>query len=271
MKLFTSKTVAYLTTFLVTLTTVLVTLAVVPPQTVFGGDVDADKACAEGKEDKYEVIAAQGNAIDNLLDCYHQTVNKIFNANIREMVKLAKTGKEEDLKKLLERVAPFKPDENGNRSCKANPDNISTYCVSEKSVIEYGKFRAGMLKVREHLKADAGAEAARIQKMYVAEQEDMDNFFGNGDAGEAQRNIFSTFGAKLERIDNELAVARTSLDQALAAYHELQFALPMHVKYKQVIKTISGDDGYIEQLSDIRRRTEYLPGEFIDVTTPACN
>lgn len=251
--------------------TVLVTLAIVPPQTVFGGDVDADKACAGGKEDKYDVIASQGNAIDNLLSCYHDTVNKIFNANIREMVKLAKTGKEEDLKKLLERVAPFQPDKDGNKSCKANPQNISTYCVSEKAVIEYGRFRQGMLLVRKQLRADAGAEAARIQKLSVEEQDESVHFFGNGDAGEAQKDIFSTFGAKLNRIDDELGVARTSLDQALAAYQELQFALPMHVKYKQVIKTISGDDGYIEQLSDIRRRTEYLPGEFTDVTTPACN
>lgn len=263
MKLFKSKTALYLTTFLVTLMTVVVTLAVVPAQTVFGGNANADEVCDAGKEDKYKVIATTDNPIDAELDCYHETVNKIFNTNIREMVKLGKTGKEADLKKLVERVSPFEPNKEGNRSCKANPENISTYCVSEKAVIEYGKFREGMLEVRNQLKKEAGAEAARIQKLTDNQK--------YSSVASGQEAIFSSYGAKLDRIENELGVARTSLDQALAAYHELQFALPMHVKYQQVIKSISGDDGYIEQLSDIRRRVEYFPASFIDVTTPACN
>lgn len=301
MNILKSKTVAYLAVFLTTLSVVAVTLALQPAPVVHGGNVDADAYCEHGKdgkiEDKYKDIAAlssKSDALEGVVSCYHDTVNKMFNAKVHDLVKLSlaatkgpadanvgnaaqnqaqqSAATEQALKELVEKITPVAPDAHGNRSCGAHPDNVSTYCLSEALVIEFARFHEGIAQLRETLKSDAAAEALRIQEL--------DSFKSNSAAGAAeaktaqaqlQQHLFEDFGAQIQLIDKEVEVAQRSLDQSLDAYQELQFALPLHIKYQQIIKSLSSSDGYIDKLSAIRRRVELYPFSFVDVTTPACN
>lgn len=265
MSLFKNKTVVYLAAFMLTLATVIATLAIVPTRVVLGAG--AGDACKNGGEKKYEQVSQYSNSIDDLVDCYHTTVNNMFNEAIKQMVALGKTGNEAQLNELIERVSPPKADEKGSRSCAADPKNLSTYCLAENLVIEFARFRSGMNVLREKLKGEAGAKATQLQKIYESEQTDQSNI-GDSDTMAAQKELFESFGAKINRIDESVQVARTALDQGLAAYNELQFALPLHMKYKKII---TGLEDYRDKLSKIRQRVEFYPISFVDVTTASCN
>lgn len=263
-----TKTGIYCATFSATLLVVLVTLVIVPEQIVHGDS--AGEACEKASgatENKYEKIALYPDAIENITNCYHDSINKLFNAAIKAMVALGKTGDEDKLKQMIAYITPPAAHTQGNIDCTSDAHNISTYCLAERSVIEFAQFRKGMNAVREKLKTDAGADAARIEKIYVEEKNDRIRG-GDSDTIAAQKELFETFGSQINRIDEEVKIARSSLDQALASYHELQFALPMHIKYKKVI---TGLEEYRDKLSKIRRMVELYPVSFIDVTTPACN
>lgn len=273
MKIKISKTVIYLSIFLSTLTVVALTFAYYPSHgTAAGIDVDAESVCAKGAKDggnKYVSIAKYSDPIDEMTDCYHETVNKLFNEKIKAMVKLGKTGNEADLKKLVDQLS--RPISSCNAGAKEgstkDSENLSTYCLSQYLVIEFAQFREGMNALRKQMKANAGAEIAQIERLSEAEKVDMSNI---GDSGTmaAQKDLFANFGAKINRIDSEVKIAQESLDQGLAAYNELQFALPLHMKYKKII---SGLEDYRDKLADIRHAVDLYPITFIDVTTAACN
>lgn len=262
MKIKFSKTVVYLSIFASTLTLVVLTFAYMPAHgtAAAGIDVDAASACAKDSANKYVLISTYSNPIDEITDCYHETVNKMFNAKIKAMVKLGKTGNEADLAKLVTLVSRPKSKDGTELPCSVDPkdDNLSTYCLSQNLIIEFAKFREGMNAARAQLKANAGAEIARIQKFSEAAEADMS----------AQNDLYSNFGAKINRIDAEVKIAQEALDQGLAAYNELQFALPLHMKYKKIIE---GLEEYRDKMADIRHAVDLYPVTFIDVTTASCN
>lgn len=273
MKLFHTKTRVYAATFLLTLVTVVVTLNVVPANIAFGGNVDADKLCADGGSEKYQKIArtsSTADAIDMLVECYHDTMNASFNSAIKAVVKLATTGKDDDLKEMILSVTPPKADENGIRAgCNADHNNHSTYCLSQNGIIEYTSFRTGMISLRERIKANAADDELQLTQGFKKKIREGANPPNDGSVAAMQIHLFDTYGAKMQRIDNEVAIAQKSLDLALDSYNELQFALPLHLKYKQIIKSLSGE--YIPKLAKIRRSVALYPVTFVDVTTPACN
>ncbi len=249
MKIKISKTGIYLSVFVATFTVVALTFAYMPVQVAKGGDpINSADVCKKADEfrknnrdfNQYTALAALDNPIDKITDCFHETVNKMFNKKIKEMVKLGKTGKEDDLNKLITLIT--RPVEKGiNMPCSSDTNNLSTYCLSEDLVVEFARFRKGMNDSREQLKANA---AAQIEK------------------------VNSDFGANINRIDSEVKIAQTSIDQGLSAYNELQFALPLHMKYKKIIEEL---EDYRDALRKIRYSVDLYPVTFIDVTTAACN
>ncbi len=278
MKIKFSKTVLYCSIFVATLSVVALTLAYMPNSgTAAGIDVDAESACDKGPKDekvkkaggnKYVAMAVFSDPIDNITDCYHESVNKMFNEKIKAMVKLGKTGKERDLDKLIDLISRPKAKDGKILPCSADPkdDNLSTYCLSQSLVIEFAKFRAGMNAVREQFKANAMQKSANIQSRSEAEKKEQP-IIRSWDNMTMQKELFS-YGENINRIDSEVKIAQDSIDQGLAAYHELQFALPLHMKYKKIIE---GLEEYRDKMADIRHAVDLYPITFIDVTTASCN
>jgi len=211
-------------------------------------------------------------SVGDLTEQYHEAINDLFNDKIRELVALGTTGRAEDLESLLTRIEPpALRMENGLPTKRAPCDsgNLSTYCLPLDGTNEFFIFREALIRVQERLQTQARTQVQSLEEAQQAQ---------NAEAGNSTNNAFSTdvqqqqravigVGAELNKIQEELSIARTALDQGLAAYNELQLALPMHMKYKQIIGTL---EEYRGKLSSIRRQVEWYPATFIDVTTSKC-
>lgn len=235
---------------------------------LFGGDfdVDCEQAQAENAEAADEQTADLGKT-DTVIRKYHEVINCFFNKRIKMLAeKMLKTGEEnerltaEDLEKIHKLLSPGEPifDENGQqvgrKKCQGEGEdiNLSTYCLAQAATEEYFEFRQAMLEARRL----AQIEAAQ-KKFEPGEKTDI---------SQLSHSLLS-LGAALNRIDREIEISRTALDQALSAYNELQMALPLHRKYLETIEVL---EEYRDKVSDIRRETDLYPVTFLDVTTTQC-
>lgn len=235
------------------------------------------------REEEYEDdIADAEDAVDGAIMQYHATINEMFNEKIKETVALGNTGNLEDLKKMLALVAPpaMETDENGlpikRKPCDSDDEHyrLSTYCLALNATNEYFLFREAMIEARRSAQEQAATKFKAVTGQEAGSADSPDILF-------EQRNIFGAvadlamgekslqgYGEVLNRIDRELDIARQSLDQALAAYSELQMALPLHQKYLKVIEAL---ESYRDKVSAIRREIDLYPSTFLDVTTTQCN
>lgn len=225
-----------------------------------GAEVDrAEKYIAILRGEHYTTdIENTEDATDELVQTYHKIINDLFNARIAGMVQLGNTNVE----KMLAAITPPKVENEKRAPCKGpnNQQNLSTYCLALDATSEYFAFRKAMIEARRVAKE----QAARRFTGTVIEQRNL--FQRTGDLFTGQKNI-QGYGEVISRIDRETDIARQSLDQGLAAYSELQMALPLHQKYVEVIKSL---EAYRDKVSAIRRQIELYPSTFLDVTTTQC-
>lgn len=210
-----------------------------------------------------------------VIDKYHRTVNCLFNTRIKILVEQMlepeaqkdQEGKkkpltEEQIKSMLENLSPPKIKSTGRKDC-ANENgglNLSTYCLADAATKEYTAFRSALVVARKKTQQEAAQNLP-------------ENYPTKGGAIEQQQALqfgknVQEYGAVIEKIDRELTISREALDLGLASYQELQMALPLHRKYKEVIKYL---ENYRSKVSSIRKEVELYPTTFLDVTTTQCN
>lgn len=207
----------------------------------------------EAKFTKYKQLYADSKDVDTVIDAYQESMNELFNGRIKVMVKeLLPAGNEEkklsedDVAKIFKLLAPpaIKYDKNGlpvgREECKgvSGKPPLSTYCLAQDAVKEYFLFREGILYAKKE-------EKDKITTMSAA----------------------LIYQATLEKINRELEVSRDALDKGLAAYSELQMALPMHKKYMEVVDALIK---YGKAVGEIRKSIDLFPNTFINVSTTAC-
>ena len=239
----------------------LLSIAVVIATQVFNFSVNAE-TLKPGADNEYSKIFDENNDINEVIDAYNEKINDMFNANIKAIVKLGNSNKPEDLKRMLELITPPSPKvENGlvigREECEGagGTKNLSTYCLSVASLKEYFAFRDALNKARSYAQNNI-ADTLRKNPESTAQ----------GSMISAGKGLAS-YGDEMAQIDREIAITREALDKGLAAYSELQMALPLHQKYKQVIKAL---ESYRDKISDIRKQVDLYPFTFLDVTTTSC-
>lgn len=250
---------------------------------LYGGDFDVN--CETGDAEDREARDEEEldtDEVDEVIEKYHEMINCLFNMRIQKMVKTILQRirlTEKDLKEIFVALSPpeFILNEEkqavGRKPClnKGDGMNISTYCLAQAATEEYMQFRAAMQKARQKEKADAAQQLFKDTGKSVDEAPD--NFVQQRSLGGAIADIFQgekalqDYGATINRIDDEMKFARTALDQSLAAYSELQMALPLHRKYKEIITTL---EEYRDKVRDIRKEVDLYPVTFLDVTTTQC-
>lgn len=235
-----------------------------------------DRVAAEQTEggNPYKDMVFNGLSIDSVVEKYHSNVNDYFNGKVKQLMVIAKSGTDEDIITLTARVTP--PEQtfdsaglaNGRKDCKTaeeGGENLSTYCAANDLTKQYLMLREALMIRRQEALSEVRQrfETIGAVRQNAFEQQRM---FGGTPLGEGQKNI-QDYGQIANQVDEELDLARKSLDQGLAAYNEMQISLPMHIKYKKLTKAL---ELYRDKLSSLRKEIELYPGTFIDVTTPAC-
>lgn len=126
----------------------------------------------------------------------------------------------------------------------SDEDNISTYCLAEEMVSEYIEFRAGL---EDHA-------------IYAIDSDDTE-------IAMVIETVATKSKARNQLITLEQENAIKIMDMALAAYNELQIALPIHNSYKETIKDL---EDYNSALGDLRTEIAEWESKFIDVSTTDC-
>lgn len=209
-------------------------------------------------EDCSEPLFTPGDdEIDKITKTYHAQINCRFNLKIKRMRALGKTGKKEDLEALITLLDPPPPiieaetgAQTGRKSCDG-AENLSTYCLAMDATKEFSDFRDALTVVRRKIKTEVGSRSPTQT---------------GGGMSQAQRNLVAE-NQKANRIDNEITIAQKALDEGLAAYNELQMALPLHMKYQALIEAL---EGYRDKISAIRKQVDLYPTTFLNVSTTKC-
>lgn len=225
----------------------------------------------EEQSNKYLIMVDAGESFESVRSAYHKKMNELFNVKIKGLVKRANSTKPEELAKIQTLVTPpdfesAKADEQIKRK-PCTDENFSTYCLSGPTTREYFAFREAMLKLRAKertegatkFQAATGKDPNQAPDTFFQQKPLISSIFG----AEKLQN----FGERINRIDDEVEVAHQTLDQALSAYNEMQMALPLHVKY---IELISALEKYRNKVSAIRQQIDLYPTTFLNVTTTSC-
>lgn len=213
--------------------------------------------------------------VDRMVNAYHKKMNEKFNARAGKMIDaMSKAQKPEELVAVVKMFVPPKvvPKSSPQVREPCTPDNLSTYCLSLEGANEYFLFRDAMTQIREEEKEKAsvrletltGKKSEQAPQGPIVEQR---SYAGTvADIFRGQKTI-QDYGAVINRIDQELNIARKTLDQALSAYNELQTAYIMHRKFQEMIRSL---EQYRDAVSSMRKQIEQYPAAFLDVTTTAC-
>lgn len=222
-------------------------------------DKNFDTGC--GSDTVQHVIDEFKDPISMLVNKYHDTMNCMFNKRIESMVSKMKSDEpltDKQLADILKSLSPPGLSKNdkgeiiGREKCETvdGEPPLSTYCLAQDGLNEYFAFRKAMLIEKVKAQGDT------IQKFQTV-----------SGAGQSVGSGLLDYAARVARVDRELQIAVQTLDQGLAAYNELQMALPLHKKYKEIIKSL---EHYRDKVSGIRTEAEFFPATFIDVMTTKC-
>lgn len=229
--------------FLIILLIILAGGAIFSQRTIFA---------AEDSEKKYLLEYADYDDVDDLVEDYHDALNKEMNERIKKLVEA-----EADELKEMEKIPEEERDEQGNiikeRDPKECPQNAtSTYCVSWLFLDEYYAFRGRMIELRNELYDKVQVEAMKKYKE--------DGVSGYDEVMESVRELDA-------KIDRELGYAQKTIELAFAAYNELHMAYPLHQKFNEFIDVL---DDFRDELADIRDEVELFPFTFFNVQTTQC-
>lgn len=199
--------------------------------------------------------------VDRLVEIFHARMNRFFNEKIRMIVK------EKSPRKMVDLVKPpaeTSAESGPPRRTPCTGKNASTYCLAQIAVSEYDNFRAAMSQARERAKSKAVQDMGKIESRGGTLQRTLPGAVRDLATGSKSLNQHAKI---LRQIDRELDVARQTMDKALAAYNELQFALPLHIKYGEILQKLIL---YRNKISNVRRNVELYPDTFLNVTTSSC-
>lgn len=223
------------------------------------------------------------DSIDKIIQVYHKRINDLFNERIRPFVT------ERDFKKVMPLlIVPDNLDDLAvtRQQCRgtARRKNLSTFCISLLATDEFFDFREALLAARLDL---ADRQAERIAA-------DRPIFESWGIMSKTSRPLAGTVGAAVgivsspatvlggtvqtianaikppktpELLDKEIEISKQALDQTLAFYNELQIALPLHRKYREIQAALID---YNNKLSRLRQKIEQFPKSFYNFSTTKC-
>lgn len=239
---------------------------------------------ASDTQNPYMDLIHNSDPVGDVTSAYTKKVNKLFNERIHEVVSLGsdakepKDGQKSSLDTLLDLVQPPRevrgPDGLATKRepCdKKDQYRLSTYCLSQQLIDEYFMYREAMMEVKKNIKDTVTQRYERLSDGRKKENAPDAVFEQNWilQAGDKDGSkTVQDYGQTINAIDIDLNTARLAMDQALAAYNELQMALPIHMKYKQAIKRL---EEYRDALASVRRTVDLYPVTFLDVTTTQCN
>lgn len=174
-------------------------------------------------------------SVSDIVDKYHEDMNEAFNRYTKMMLaEQAKDPNDVNGKPLATSQACLDP---------ANVKNYSTYCVAVNLLQRYDNFRMA-LEGKRNLIAETKGE------LFV-------------DSLTAIRKIVS----RNTSVDEQINIAKKTLDQTLSAYDQLRLAWPLHQKYIQIYKDL---ETFRDNLVKVRQQTDVYPAKFVDVTTSKC-
>lgn len=239
--------------------------------------------------DAKNIYANYNLGTDEVITLYHETMNKQFNAYIKQMLAAESAGALSCKPgEPCEATANGKPPEidpatNTPKAC--DEKNYSTYCVGERLLTDPA---FGYIAYRKSLdcrssaifdnatKQDAWGKYINTsvclgglksvtppQKCTPEEEKKLEAEIGS--IYQTQKVLEIT--AETEAITREKTAAKEALDQTLSAYNELRVAWPMH---KQYVKIYADLLKYRDKLVEVRHQVESFPSKFIDATTTKC-
>lgn len=166
-------------------------------------------------------------AVEESLVQFHLTVNDITNAFLEDL-----TSSEE-----LNVNYPGSPEE-------CSEDNRSTFCLGVALDHELQLLELALLEERD--KVDYSDVDGRLSNLEDALQNNPN---------------------KQIRLEDELRVARETVELTLAVYNEAQLIYPLHVELSSMTEHLQSTR---DQLASLRDTVELYPSRFNDVTTLMC-
>lgn len=161
----------------------------------------------------------------------------------------------------------------GKGSVKGDCDDekdVTTYCLAGILTDEYFKYRAALLKKKDNPLEIDRKNPDLLFKRYLKNGDPglTSALFGKHDKNFRDQFVIATQHiALVDEINAELNAAQKSLDNTLAAYHELRMAFPLHEKLKTTLKNL---EEYKRELKRARGYIETFPGKFHNATTTKC-
>jgi len=123
-------------------------------------------------------------------------------------------------------------------NCENN--NYSTFCLAKEATQEYIQFQEVLQEKQVNIEFDTTDDLFQLSTKAITQS---------------------------EKINNELEIARSSLDVALQSYNELRIAYAMHLQFQTTIQKLYT---YNIKLAELRTEIAKIPGKFIDATTAQC-
>lgn len=189
-------------------------------------------------------------SVSDIVDKYHEDMNEAFNRYIKMMLaEQAKNPNDVNGKPLANSQACLDP---------ANAKNYSTYCVAVNLLERYDNFRTA-LEGKRNLIFETEQQKSGTQKS--AEK---------ALSSAAELTLIPTIDRVISRnitTDEQINIAKKTLDQTLSAYDQLRLAWPLHQKYVQIYKDL---ETFRDNLVKVRQQTDVYPAKFVDVTTSKC-
>jgi len=191
---------------------------------------------------------------EKVISTYHDEMNDLFNKKIATMVKILKNPEGVNNPNLKSPCVASDFQEEGGvqkceQSCKNNPDNVSTYCVSVEAMDMYMKYVIHLNKIKQ----DIGFESILSAEMKLTPVTDL---------------AYQLLLKREEAITKDIEISRRVLEATLTAYNEFMTAFPIHTRYQTVIKNLIK---YKNKLKDIREQIKKFPSTFIDTTGTKCS
>lgn len=208
---------------------------------------------------------------------YHKNVNWIVNEYTEALIIRANKAYEESNNPIDANIFEkgLVPVENIAEDCELDGSpvlyddyNISTACLAVRLTEEYIPFAYRMEEWKKEI-SDLVNVSTEMPLCDVAGKEIdpeehpeiMDVYQHRYDTAIAQARLRS------EMIDRELENAKKAMDLTLAAYNELQMALPLHMRYMRIVREL---EKFRDSLGDLRSVVEAYPSIFPNASTTKC-
>ena len=185
-----------------------------------------------------ELYYAQSSEAYELIDAYHNSMNKFFNEKIKKLHGILKD------ENFHENPAFASPSGLTAVNYPENKDkcegNVSTFCV--------------------------GMEALDLYIEYVKALEYKREILPGGEY-KSRPDLIAKWSQQNAELQGEDEIAEKTMLAAVAAYDEYRLAFPIHQKFETLIGSLIQ---YRIQLGKIRKEASEFPLRFVDATSDSC-